>query len=165
MELKPASLSPDGYIIRQKDTAHIPFGKFPSSKNGCGWIAVYNFLKADGRPADWEKIRRDLEPLLLFGGRIGANVWVIRSYLRRRGVRLRSAVVLPQAKAITSDCRCGMILFFTGRSTHYAAFQRQRNGLLRFFNSSSALPDGEMTLEEFCKQLVKLPVFFLFTTK
>ena len=46
MELDPKALSDDGYIIDQRRTESISFGGCPSSKNGCGWIAAYNFLKA-----------------------------------------------------------------------------------------------------------------------
>ena len=46
MRIKPEALSPDGYIIDQRQTDNINFGHTSSDRNGCGWIACYNFLKA-----------------------------------------------------------------------------------------------------------------------
>ena len=60
MELDPKALSDDGYIIDQRRTKAISFGGCPSSKNGCGWIAAYNFLKALDRTPNPEVSRSDL---------------------------------------------------------------------------------------------------------
>lgn len=34
----------DGYIEYQSK-CDLPYGKFKSSRNGCGWIAFYNFYR------------------------------------------------------------------------------------------------------------------------
>ena len=60
MELDPKALSDDGYIIDQRQTESISFGGCPSSKNGCGWIAAYNFLKALDRTPNPEVLLRRL---------------------------------------------------------------------------------------------------------
>lgn len=44
------AFSPDGMIVRQSLATDVPYGRYPSSRNGCGWIATYNLLRAVGRP-------------------------------------------------------------------------------------------------------------------
>jgi hypothetical protein len=165
MELNPSAFSPDGFLLRQRDTGHIPFGVLTSDKNGCGWIAAYNFLRADLHPVKWDQVRRDLCHLLPFRGRIGANAFVLRAYLRRKGCRLHSAVELRGARRLIPRCRAGILLYETGHSRHYVAFQRRPGNRLRFFNVNS--PTGEVTMEfeEFYREFVRFPVFFLFTTE
>ena len=53
--LPQGCLSEDGYIINQGMLREIPFGNYPSSKNGCGWIAVYNLMKALGNENHMKK--------------------------------------------------------------------------------------------------------------
>ena len=54
MHLRPEALSADGFIIDQRKTDNIPFGAVTSDRNGCGWIACYNLLRALGRDPDPE---------------------------------------------------------------------------------------------------------------
>lgn len=164
MELNKSAFSRDGFLTRQQDTSRIPFGVLTSEKNGCGWIAAYNFLRADLHPVKWDQVRRDLNRLLPFRGKIGANAFVLRGYLRHQGCRLHSAVTLAGAKRLIPRCRAGILLYETGNSRHYVAFQRQRDGTLRFFNVRADVTDVVMSLEEFYRRFVRFPLFFLFTT-
>ena len=82
MELDPKALSDDGYIIDQRQTEAISFGGCPSSKNGCGWIAAYNFLKALDRTPNPEVLLRRLERTLLPGGKLGLNFFALVHELR-----------------------------------------------------------------------------------
>lgn len=164
MELKQTAFSPDGFLIRQEETKQVPFGVLTSDRNGCGWIAAYNFLRADLHPVKWDQVRRDLNRLLPLRGKIGANAFVLQGYLRRQGCRLHTAVTLAGAKRLIPHCRAGIILFETGSSRHYAAFLRQKDGSLRFFNARPDAADVVMSLEEFYRRFVRFPLFYLFTT-
>lgn len=164
MELNQSAFSRDGFLTRQQDTGNIPFGALTSERNGCGWIAAYNFLRADLHPVKWDQVRRDLNRLLPFQGRLGANAFVLRGYLRLQGCRLHSAVTLSGAKRLIPRCRAGILLYETGKSRHYVAFQRRRDGKLRFFNVRPDAAEVVMTMEEFYRSFVKFPLFFLFTT-
>ena len=164
MELNKSAFSPDGFLIRQEETGKVPFGTLTSDRNGCGWIAAYNFLRADLHPVKWDQVRRDLNHLLPFRGKIGANAFVLQGYLLRQGCRLHTAVTLAGAKRLIPRCRAGIILFETGTSRHYVAFQRQKDGGLRFFNTRPDAADVVMSLEEFCRRFVRFPLFYLFTT-
>ncbi len=164
MELNRSAFSQDGFLIRQQDTIRIPFGALSSQRNGCGWIAAYNFLRADLHPVKWDQVRRDLNHFLPFQGRLGANAFVLRGYLRLQGCRLHSAVTLAGAKRLVPRCRAGIILYDAGNSRHYVAFQRQKDGALRFFNVRSDAADVVMSMEEFYRRFVRFPLFFLFTT-
>ena len=92
MELDPKALSDDGYIIAQSWTESFSFGGCPSSKNGCGWIAAYNFLKALDKAPDPEALIRRLERTLLPGGKLGLNFFALVHELRHRKVPLEFAL-------------------------------------------------------------------------
>ena len=126
MELDPKALSDDGYIIDQRQTESISFGGCPSSKNGCGWIAAYNFLKALDRAPDPDVLLHRLERTLLPGGRLGLNFlpWFMNCAIRGCRWNLPCAPSTPRSLPGAA----GQVLSFTapGRpitSPHFPASQ------------------------------------------
>ena len=89
--IDPAAYSRDGYLIHQGRLSGVRYGRKTSKDTGCGWIACYNFLKYMGRPMPPLKVAWDLEGLLLWGGRMGSNPFVIWWYLYRKGYHFRVA--------------------------------------------------------------------------
>jgi hypothetical protein len=165
MELNPAVWSEDGFLIRQDLMGNIPYGVLVTSRNGCGWIAAYNYLRALGKPVQWDQVRRDLQHLLPFRGKLGANVWVLRGYLRYRGCPLHSAVTPAAVGRLAARSRVGIVMYWTGKHGHYVTFQRQKDGRLRFFNAGASRADVVLTMEEFYRACVKFPLVFAFGTK
>lgn len=165
MKLRTKALSPDGYIIDQRQTANISFGGTASSKNGCGWIAAYNFLKALDRDPDPEALLRDLENALLLGGRLGLNLFALVWELKKQDLPLEFALRPFHAQCISEQCRAGIILYFTGKRNHFAAFRREENGKLRFFGAIPGRVRYEATMAEFYWNHVKLPLAVTITAK
>ena len=165
MELMHCVFSQDGYIIRQDALKDVPFGGVSSRENGCGWIAAYNFLRAELRPVDWDTVRKDLSRSLLFHGKLGLNAFVLYGYLTSKGCTLHSACTLSAAKELTANCRTGLLMYETGKSRHFVAFHREADGKLRFWNARADAPDCLITIEEFCSRFVRFPVFWLFATR
>ena len=135
MELDPKALSDDGYIIDQRQTESISFGGCPSSKNGCGWIAAYNFLKALDRTPNPEVLLRRLERTLLPGGKLGLNFFALVHELRRQKVPLEFALRPFHAQELAQRNRAGIVLYRAGKTNHFATFARQPDGTLRFFGA------------------------------
>ena len=150
MELDPKALSDDGYIIDQRQTESISFGGCPSSKNGCGWIAAYNFLKALDRTPDPEVLLRRLERTLLPGGKLGLNFFALVHELRRQKAQRN---------------RAGIVLYRAGKTNHFAAFARQPDGTLRFFGAVPGYAHHNLSMAEFYWDYVKFPLTLTITAK
>lgn len=164
MQLDPQALSPEGYIIDQRRTNRISFGHTSSDKNGCGWIACYNFLKALDKEPDPEVLIRRLEKTLLGNGALGLNFFALVWELKRQGLPLNFALRPFHAQCISEQCRAGIILYFTGRRNHFAAFRRESDGKLRFFGAVPGQICSE-TMAEFYWNHVKFPLALTITAK
>lgn len=165
MNLRPEALSGDGYIIDQRKTDNIPFGVKSSSENGCGWIAAYNFLRAMDREPDPEQLLLDLEKTLLFQGRLGVNLFFLVRELKRQKLPLDISFGAFHAQCKSERCRAGIILYFTGKRNHFAAFRREENGKLRFFGAVPGMAHHEGTLAEFYEKYVKFPLAVTITAR
>ena len=129
MKLRPEALSPDGFIIDQRKTDNISFGGVTSDKNGCGWIACCNLLRALGRDPDPEEIVRRLEKTLLFHGYLGLHLFALVWELRRnQHIPLNFAVRPFHAQQLCETAPAGIILYRSGRWNHFAAFRRDGQG-------------------------------------
>lgn len=165
MNLRPEALSHDGYIIDQRKTDNIPFGIKASSENGCGWIAAYNFLKAMDREIDPEQLLLDLEKTLLFQGRLGVNLFFLVRELKKQKLPLDFSFGAFHAQCKSERCRAGIILYFTGKRNHFAAFRREADGKLRFFGAQPGLSRDEGTLAEFYEKHVRFPLAVTITAR
>lgn len=163
MKLNPKALSDDGYIIDQRYTENIPFGVRPSSKNGCGWIAAYNFLKALDRDPDPDLLLHRLERTLLGGGRLGLNFFALVYELRREQVPLEFALRPFHAQELAARSRAGIILYRAGKTNHFAAFRREPDGKLRFFGAAAGIPHHTLSMAEFYWDYVKFPLTLTIT--
>ena len=165
MKLRPDALDHQGYIINQKATDNLSFGRISSDIIGCGWIAAYNFLKAAGAEPSPEQVLSDLQKWLIPGfGRFGLNIAPLALYLRRRGIPLRITARPFHAQLLAEGCRAGIILYRTGKTNHYAAFRREDGGKLRFYGATPGC-SRDMSLAEFCTTYMKFPLALFITAK
>lgn len=165
MALSPGALSADGYIIDQRKTGNIPFGSLTSDKNGCGWIAVYNLLKALGRDPDPEQIAAELEKTLMFHGKLGLNLFALIWELKKLHLPLNFAVRSFHAQELAARAPAGIVLYFTGKRNHFVAFRRAENGRLRFFGAVPGFRHHELTMAEFYWNYVKFPLAVTITVR
>ena len=166
MQLRPEALSSDGFIIDQRKTDNIPFGAVTSDQNGCGWIACYNLLKALGRDPDPEAIVRRLEKTLLFHGYLGLHLFALIWELRRnQHIPLDFALRSFHAQQITETASAGIIMYYTGRRNHFAAFRREENGRLRFFGATPGRSGETVSMAEFYMSHVKFPLALTITVR
>lgn len=163
MQLKPEALSSDGYIIDQRRTDNIRFGRTPSDRNGCGWIACYNFLKALGQTPDPDALLRELERTLLGNGALGLNFFALVHTLKKQGLPLNFAFRPIHAQTLSETARAGIILYYTGKRNHFAAFRREPDGTLRFFGAIPGAARHEISMAEFYWDFVKFPLALTIT--
>lgn len=166
MELRTDALDTQGYIINQKRTGNLRFGRVSSDKNGCGWIAAYNFLRAMDKEKDPEEVLRKLEKALIPGfDRFGLNFVALAIYLRTQGVPLEFTVRQFHTQRIAEEAPAGIILYRAGKTNHFAAFRRLQNGKLRFYGAVSGRENHDMSMAEFFYDYVKFPLTLTITAK
>lgn len=158
MTINQKALDPQGYIVDQRETADISFGGTPSNKNGCGWIAAYNFLKAMDQQPDPEAVLRSLEKTLLPGGKLGLNFFALVWYLKKQHIPLEASVTSFHAQQISERCKAGIILYRAGKTNHFAAFRREENGLLRFYGAIAGKQCHDISMAGFYWNHVKFPL-------
>lgn len=161
--LRPEALSRDGYIIDQRKTRNIPFGRLTSDRNGCGWIACYNFLRAIGRDPDPEALVRQMEKTLLAGGYLGVHVAALVWELRRQQVPLRYAIRPIHAQMLAETAPAGIILYHARPWNHFVAFRREADGRLRFFGATPGDAGERGSLAEFYWKHVRFPLTLTIT--
>ena len=163
MNLSPSALDPQGYIIDQRKTENISFGGTSSAKNGCGWIAAYNFLKAMDQEPEPEAVLKKLERTLLGDGRLGLNFFALAWHLRQ--FPLEVAVRPFHAQQLAETCKAGIILYRAGKTNHFAAFRREENGRLRFYSAIAGRENYDISMADFYWNHVKFPIALTITAK
>ncbi len=163
--MKQEALSGDGYIIDQRQTDNILFGWFPSNRNGCGWIACYNLLKAVGQEPNPEELVKRLGRTLPMGGALGLHLFALVYGLRRQNLPLEFALRPIHGQLLAEQAKAGIILYYTGHRNHYVAFRREEDGGLRFFGAVPGRQEHRISLAEFYWDYVKFPLTLMITTK
>ena len=127
-------LTDDGYIADQLKTAEMPYGRYRSDWNGCGWIAGYNILKYLNKAPDPEKVCADMSGKVPYGGKRGTPLRQVRSYLKANGVETRLTYWRAPSIEACRNCRCAIIRFFDEDYPHYVAILHHSGDIYRFLN-------------------------------
>jgi len=157
LSMYEAAFSKDGYIINQGAFTDLMFGKYPSSQNGCGWIAVYNYLKLQKKQADMEKIRTQLAHTLFLGGKAGMSVILLYFYLlifEKCKVKLHICLKNTASKLCIPS---GILMYHTGKSFHFIAIKQEGKGQYRFFNGVYGREQDVRTIRAFLKEHSNFP--------
>ena len=64
MEIDPRALTEDGYLKDQDYLKNFPYGRYPTSFNGCGWVAIYNVEHAIGQSIAAEAVYEVMRKML-----------------------------------------------------------------------------------------------------
>ncbi|MCD7749251.1 MAG: hypothetical protein LUH42_04265 [Oscillospiraceae bacterium] len=140
--------SADGYIIDQDCFAAYPYRGSTSNINGCGWVAAFDLLRAQGRDISFQEVLDGLNGLYPTKLPGPTPVRALRRYLagfgeyrlyRGRRASLRAAGQAP----------AGILRYWEGREPHYIPFLRREEGVYRFLNVADGLEDMACSMEEF----------------
>lgn len=143
------SLSHDGYIINQGKLMGIPNGVYDSHKNGCGWIAVWNFLKYHGRNPDYREIHGYFLKHLRLHGLLGTKQRAVYDFLRANGFNVTRVFTKKKALALSKSINSGIVMYFHNRGGHFAAFYRENEEDFRFLNAIYGREAHIMPMDEF----------------
>lgn len=165
--MQAKALSTDGYIIDQDYLDDIPYGVFPSSYNGCGWVAAFNVMKAAGRELPALQVNREMIAGSARNGRLGTGPRRVCRYMRGKGLPTRATLRRKKALRLAKTARAGSICFYPvgERWPHHVAFTAtEEPGIFRFFNVADGAEDLRCSLEDFFKQQARrLPMYMVVT--
>lgn len=142
------AFSEDGYIVKQQAVTDVKYGRLPSSRNGCGWIAAYNLQKLLGMEDPPLEIAKKLSKTLLFGGVLGTQLVALLWYLHKKGIKYTLYFTKSQAITHGKKAKCGILLCRWGKSGHYIVFENCGE-VTRFFNSTVGARPGVDSLPKY----------------
>lgn len=145
------SFSKDGYIINQGIITDVKNGCYFSCKNGCGWIATWNFLRYHGIDVSIEAVHDYLLNHLRFGGFLGTKPTHIRAYLESFGFRVKRVFRKKKALELSKTINSGIIMYFHNRGAHFVAFYRENEEEFRFLNAIYGREAHIMPMDEFLR--------------
>lgn len=148
-ERERTAFAPSGHIVNQARMGGYRYGCRTSDVNGCGWIAVYNFLRCMGSTVRPENVADALSRHSLFRGLFGTSPFRIRRYLRRRGYALLSALGVKKAACAAAGAVSGILLYRHSGGWHFVAFARAEGENLHFYNAIAGAPNHVESMPSF----------------
>lgn len=127
--------SRQNYIIDQRATADIPYGRGTSDASGCGWIALYNLMRCLGTPISEAQAQEDLLCGSLFGGKLGTSPIHVCRALRHYGLQYRIRWQKKHLPEQMDGVTCGILLYRHKTGLHYVAFRREDAQQFEFWNA------------------------------
>ncbi|MCD8321753.1 MAG: hypothetical protein LUC89_02560 [Oscillospiraceae bacterium] len=140
--------SEDGYIIDQDYFAAYPYRGSTSNINGCGWVAAFDLLRAQGREVPFQEVLAGLNgihPAKMPGP---TPVRVLRQYLAGFG-DYRQCWGRRASLRAAGKASAGILRYWEGKELHYIPFLRREKGEYRFLNVADGMEDMICPMEEF----------------
>jgi len=160
------AFSADGYLIDQNYTEEYKYGHFTSNFNGCGWIAMFNLLKAAGKQVRVEDVHRGLADILPYAGFLGTPLKTMRRYLKQQNIAYDEIKGKRKINSAIVGYSCGILRFLRKKELHFVAFTRVDDQKLRFFNVYDGKEDYICSMEEFlADKISSLPTVVGFLIK
>lgn len=132
MLIKEQALSKDGYIINQNNTDNIPYGKYISNYNGCGWISCYNLCKYLGKEFDIIDIINFLENHLWRNGLWGTSLDGVYKFMKALGLQVK--IKMGKKSIVKSAPEFGVLFYVHNSGCHYVFFYKHNDINYRFLN-------------------------------
>ncbi len=129
-----------------KPYSDIKYGLLKFKKNGCGPIAIYNLFQSLDMDIPIEKIKSQLNKFLplSIGGLLGTSIFGVIYCLKKEGVGLkcRAFPTCNRIEALIKIHKCGILLYFHGKGSHYIAIEYNKNTDNNFsvYNRSNNYP-------------------------
>lgn len=139
--------SADGYIIDQDYFSAYPYRGSTSNINGCGWVAAFDLLRAQGREVPFREVLAQMNAICPTKLPSPTPVRVLRRFLAGYG-QYRLFIGKRRALHAASRAEAGILRYWEGREPHFVPFLRQ-NGTYRFFNVADGLEDLSCPMDEF----------------
>lgn len=153
--LPQEAFSEDGYIADQDLCGAVRYGAWRSDRNGCGWIATYNLLRALGREKPVAEIVAALLRRSLFKGFLGTRTIVIYWYLKSLGIKTDAAMGRKNVAALTKTKQQGILFYRHKDGWHFVCFLPAAADRFRFINAWTGRQDPVLDMDAFFKTCAK----------
>lgn len=171
-----AICSKDGFIEYQNGMHEVKYGCVTAAYGGCGAIAVWNILKFWEKKIAKEILFDEMEKGTILGGKLGTEIFFVKNYLERKGLRANMYYSLKEFKS--SGAEAGILYYIKGdMRAHYVAFTPsgvnwKGEHLYRFHNAKAGshwisynhlkyIENLPMTIDDFLSESkAKIKVFY-----
>jgi hypothetical protein len=170
-QTKRTPYSSDGYIVDQAMVTNIRYGALTSDINGCGWIAVYNFLKTQGHLVEEQALADELIRFTVFRGLAGTDLFRLKRALRRHGYRTRLVFRWNKKARLPEATDAGVIYYIHKDGPHFVTFSRIQpveperdeagEARFRFFNGIGGKGNHFDTMRGFLTKHNVIPFAFI----
>ena len=154
--------SNDNYIIDQDYFGEYLYRTIKSSRNGCGWIAMYNLKHYLFKENDFDSIRKEMDAMHKIKMPGPTKMSVMRKYFKKYIPNFKEfhgkSQVIEQAK----KSEAGIFRYYEEKIPHFVTFVKQNDGLYRFFNVKDGLEDFCTTIDDFASKHFTMGTFFVF---
>ncbi len=141
--------SDDGYIIDQDCFGAYEYRTIQASRNGCGWIAVYNILHFLGEGTGFEAVLKEMDSMHALRIPGPTTMPVMRAYLKRHIPAMREHEGRAAALQACLRSRAGILRYTEAGVPHFISFLRAGESAWRFFNVNDGLEDFCSSMEMF----------------
>ena len=158
MKIDPRAFSKDGFLKDQDYLSNFPYGRYPTSFNGCGWVAIYNAEHAAGRGIAVEAVYEAMRRILPYEGTHGTPFPTMVRYFKEKHIPI--ARIYGSGEELVrimreSGAPRGILRYIEGREPHYIAFVRvsdETPARYRFFNAADGKEDFVETMGYFRRE-------------
>lgn len=119
------------YIESNKEVKHIRYGLFSSAYNGCGWIAVWNFLHGCNRAPLRSTVVFEMEKHLILGGLLGTTLEGVQLGLRHFGYN--STIYTKLTREVFTADRA-ILYYGIGLKRHFGYAERHEGDVFKYKN-------------------------------
>ena len=148
--------SSDGYIVDQDSFGDYEYRTIPASRNGCGWVAVYNIRHFLGHGIDFEAVLHEMDQMHTLRIPGPTTMPVMRAYLRKYLPSMTEHIGRESALAAALKCRAGILRYTEADVPHFISFVRVGDAF-RFFNVNDGLDDYVCSMDMFFATHVRPP--------
>ncbi len=125
----------DGLLHDQRGPSarQFRYGFFPSSHNGCGWIAAYNACRILGDDVKPAEIISDFERYgaILFGA-FGTIPAALTHFFRKRGYRTDSSSKRDRFDEMAKNSTVSVLWYWHGKGAHFIAVEPDDDGFVGY---------------------------------
>ncbi len=146
--------SSDGYIVDQDYFGDYEYRTIPASRNGCGWIAVYNMRHYLGHGTDFKEVIHEMDGMHTLRIPGPTTMPVMRAYLKKYIPEMEEQEGREAALTAARGSRAGILRYSEAEVPHFISFIRDGDAF-RFFNVNDGLEDFTSSMEMFFATHVK----------
>ena len=143
--------SKDNYIIDQDYFGEYLYRTIKSSRNGCGWIAVYNLKHYLFGETDFDCIRKEMDTMHKIRMPGPTKMTIMRKYFKKYIPNFKEYHGRQKVIDIAKKSSAGIFRYYEEKIPHFVFFCKQDGNMYRFMNVNDGLEDFYSKIDDFAK--------------